>query len=136
MFKSRIKSNTIKSSEYYGEWSRKLKMIHARLRHQCSSLNSDLFHINITNDSKWQCGSSFKNSIHYILECALHQHEHFKVKCKGNNFFQISTFSESDFSTLIDHGNNFQFTQDFCAKSSGKLTCLKPREIAFMVIPL
>jgi hypothetical protein len=58
------------------------------------------------------------------------------VKCKGHNFFfQISTFSDSDFSTLIEHGSNFQFTQDFCAKSSGKLICLKPREISFMVIP-
>ena len=111
-------------------------MVHARLRHQCSSLNSDLFHINITNESKWQCGSLFKDSIHYIMECPLHQNEHFKVKYKGQIFFQISTFSDSDFSTLIEHGNNFQFTQEFCAKSSGKLICLKPREISFMVIPL
>jgi hypothetical protein len=61
-------------------------MIHARLRHQCRSLNSDLFHMNITNDSKWQCGSSFKDSIHYKMECPLHQNEHFKVECKGHNF--------------------------------------------------
>jgi hypothetical protein len=63
-------------------------MIHARLRHQCSSLGSNLFHINITNDSKWQCGSLFKDSTHYIMEYPLHQNEHFKVKCKGQLFFQ------------------------------------------------
>ena len=48
-FKSRIKEKTVKSPEYYGEGSRKLSIRHARLRHQCSSLNSDLYRINITN---------------------------------------------------------------------------------------
>ena len=50
--------------------------------------------------------------------------------------FQIYTFLDSDVSTLIKNRNNFQFSQDGCAKSSGKLTCLKPREISIMVIPL
>jgi hypothetical protein len=63
MFKSRIKSNTIKSAEYYGKGSRKLSILHARQRHQCSLLNTDLFHINITNNSKWQCGSPFEDSL-------------------------------------------------------------------------
>ena len=67
--------HTIKSLAYYGEESRKLSILHARLRHQCSSLNSDIFRINITNDSKWQCGSPFEDSIHYIMECPLHQNE-------------------------------------------------------------
>jgi hypothetical protein len=41
-FKSRIKENTGKFPEYHGEGSRKLSILYARLRHQCSSLNSDL----------------------------------------------------------------------------------------------
>ena len=56
-FKSRIKEKTVKSPEYYGEGSSKLSILHARLRHQCSSLNSDLYRINITNDPKCQCGA-------------------------------------------------------------------------------
>jgi hypothetical protein len=99
-------------------------------------LNSDLFRINITNDSKWQCGSPFEDAIHYIMECPVHQDENFEVKCKGHNFFQSSTFLYCDFSTLIENGNNFQFSQDCCAKSSGNLTCLNPWEISIMVIPL
>ena len=75
MFKSRIKENTINSPEYYGEGSRKLSIFHPRLRHQCNSLNSDLFGINITNDSKRQCGAPFEDSIDYINECPLHQNE-------------------------------------------------------------
>ena len=49
---SRIKENIIKSPEYYDEGSRKLSILHARIRHHYSSLNADLFRINITNDPK------------------------------------------------------------------------------------
>jgi hypothetical protein len=58
------KEKTVKSPEYYGEGSRKLSILHARLRHQCSSLNSDLYRINITNDPKCQCGAPYEDSIH------------------------------------------------------------------------
>ena len=48
------------------------------------------------------------------------------MKCKGQNFFfQIYTFLDSDFSTLIENRNNFQFSLAVCAKSSGKLTLFK-----------
>ena len=45
-----LNNNTINSPKYYCEGSRKLKILHARLQHQSSSLNSGLFRINITND--------------------------------------------------------------------------------------
>ena len=51
----------LKSPEYYGEGSRKLSILHARLPHQCSSLNSDLYRINITNDPKCQCGAPYED---------------------------------------------------------------------------
>ena len=50
--------------------------------------------------------------------------------------FPIYTFLDSDVSTLIYNRINFQFSQDICAKSSGKLTCLNHRGISIMVIPL
>jgi hypothetical protein len=65
-----------------------------------------------------------------------HDNIYLKVKCKGHNFFKIYTFLDNDFSTLIENRNNFRFSQAVCAKSSGKLTCLKPREISVMLIPL
>ena len=43
-----------------------LQNVHARLRHQCSSLNSDLYRINITNDPKCQYGAPYEDSIHYL----------------------------------------------------------------------
>ena len=67
----------LKSPEYYGEGSRKLSILHARLRHQCSSLNSDLYRINITNDPKCQCGAPYEDSIHYLMECPLYQNERY-----------------------------------------------------------
>ena len=51
-FKSRNKEKNVKSPEYYSEGSTKLSILHTRLRHQCSSLNSDLYRINITYDPK------------------------------------------------------------------------------------
>ena len=76
-FKSRIKENTLSSPEYYSQGSRKQSILHARLRHQCSSLNADLFRIHITNDPKCRCGAPFEYSIHYLMECPLYQYERY-----------------------------------------------------------
>jgi hypothetical protein len=70
-----LKKKTVKSLEYYGEGSRKLSILHARLRHQCSSLNSDLYRINITNDPQCQCSATFEDSAHYRMECPLYPNE-------------------------------------------------------------
>ena len=77
-------------------------------------------------------------NLHYkvFLQIGSRFEDTLKVKCNGHYFFQIYTFLDSDFSTLIENLNNCQFSQTVCAKSSGKLTCLKPREISIMVIPL
>ena len=68
-----LKKKTVKSPEYYSEGSRKLSILHARLRHQYRSLNSDLYRISIINDPKCQCGAPFEDSTHYLLECPLYQ---------------------------------------------------------------
>ena len=40
-----------------------------------TTLNADLFRINITNDPKCQCGAPFEDSINYLMECPLYQNE-------------------------------------------------------------
>ena len=90
--KSRINDKTVKSLEYYGEESRKLSILHARLRHQCSSLNSDLYRINITNDSKCQYGAPYEDSIHYQMECPLYQNERY---CLFRNLRETNTNIET-----------------------------------------
>jgi hypothetical protein len=49
-------------------------------------------------------------------------------------FIKLYTFLDKDFRTLIENGNSFQFSQAVCAKSTGKLTCVKSREISIMRI--
>jgi hypothetical protein len=57
-------------------------------------------------------------------------------KRKLQNFIELYTFLDKDFSTLIENGNSCQFSQAVCAKSTGKPTCFKPREILLMRIYL
>ena len=55
---------------------------------------------------------------------------------RHTTFIKFYTFLDSDFSILVEIPNNFQFFQGVFVKSSGKLTCLKPREISIMLISL
>ena len=50
-----------------------------------------------------------------------------------SNFY---TFLDSGFSTLIWYRNDFKFSEDIRTISLCKLTCLKPREISIMDLPL
>ena len=75
MFKNRVKGDIYKPPEYYNEGSRKLNILHTRLRHQCSSLNADLSRIHVINNYKCSCGASFEDAIHYFLECPLYLNE-------------------------------------------------------------
>ena len=64
-----------------------------------------------------------------------------RLCCNGEmqrytTFIEIYTCLDNDFSTLIENGNNFQFSQAVCAKSTGKLNCFKPREMSIMLISL
>jgi hypothetical protein len=49
-----------------------------------------------------------------------------KVKCKAHTFFQMYTFLDSDFHSLIENRNYFQFAEDVCSKSSGVMTNVHP----------
>ena len=71
LFENRVKGDIYKPPEYYNEGSRKLNILHTRLRHQCSSLNADLSRIHVINNYKCNCGASFEDAIHNFLECPL-----------------------------------------------------------------
>jgi hypothetical protein len=55
----------------------RLSILHARIRHQCSSMHSDLYRIYIINDPKCQCSAPYEDSIHYLIECPLYQNERY-----------------------------------------------------------
>ena len=75
LFKNRVNGDIYKPPEYYNEGSRKLNILHTRLRHQCSSLKADLSRIHVINNYKCNCGASFEDAIHYFLECPLYLSE-------------------------------------------------------------
>ena len=54
---------------YFGD--RKFGIIHARLRHNCSVLNYDLFRCNLVEYPSCRCGSSCENVFHFFMECPL-----------------------------------------------------------------
>ena len=54
---------------YFSYGKRKLNILHTRLRHISSTLNYDLFRINVKNDACCQCGNKCENVFHYFLEC-------------------------------------------------------------------
>ena len=56
-------------------WTRRNEKNVTTTNNQCSSLNADLFRINITKDPKCQCGAPFEDSIHNLMECPLYQNE-------------------------------------------------------------
>ena len=65
-FKNEIKDNVFKPPHYFIDGPRKLSVLHARLRHQCSSLNGDLARANLTNDPRCSCGAQCEDAIHYL----------------------------------------------------------------------
>lgn len=67
-----MKSKLIQPPSYFSCGDRKLNIIHTRLRNMCSSLNSDLHRVNIKPSPACSCGHPVEDSIHYFLQCALH----------------------------------------------------------------
>ena len=49
-----------------------LNIIHARLRRECSSLNADLYKVNLSDTYLCRCGSGVENAKDYFLECELY----------------------------------------------------------------
>ena len=71
-FKRLIYPSCCKAPEYYGEGSRRLNILHTRLRYHCSSLNADLKRINVVTSPKCSCGSPCEDAYHFFLECPLY----------------------------------------------------------------
>ena len=70
-FKTFLKKDLQSVPTYYYCGSRKAKILHARLRTGCSSLNMDLFHKTITESPLCRCGS-IEDTQHYFF-CRFYQ---------------------------------------------------------------
>ena len=87
-FKAALSANIIKLPAYYLCGKRKYNILHTRLRHQCSSLNYDLFRCNLVADPSCRCGSPCENSFHFFFECPLYTQ---KRNIMLNNLSHINT---------------------------------------------
>lgn len=100
-FKRQIKTDIVKAPLYYGTGTRKLSILHTRLRHQCSSLNADLARIHVVNNPMCSCGSPYEDAIHYFMECPKYQNERTNLYSKLVNIdINIETllFGNDDYS--------------------------------------
>ena len=67
-FKSRLNRNRQMPPKYFNVGSRIGQILHARLRMECSSLNSHLYRKNIVPTPSCACGS-FESPYHYLFQC-------------------------------------------------------------------
>ena len=66
--KYRLNRNLKRPPEYYNAGTRIGQILHARLRMQCSSLNSDLYRKKIVSSPSCQCGN-FESANHFLTTC-------------------------------------------------------------------
>ena len=71
-FKSSIRHQPARVGEHLSVGERKYNIILTRIRHRCSSLNADLFHVNIVPYSNCSCGVLVENAEDYLFECTLY----------------------------------------------------------------
>ncbi len=70
-FKLSLKGENYVVPQYYLIGNREDNIIHTKLRHRCSSLNADLYRVNLSNDPSCACGCPLEDAIHFLLEYPL-----------------------------------------------------------------
>ena len=71
-FRSTFKNDVLGNAQvpsYFMKGQRRLSVLHARLRNNCSDLKSDLFQNHLTDSLSCSCGNVNENAIHYFFEC-------------------------------------------------------------------
>ena len=67
-FKNKLNTNLMRSPKYYNTGTRLGQILHARLRMECSSLNSHLYHKNIIESPSCACGG-LESAHHFLFIC-------------------------------------------------------------------
>ena len=69
IFKSKLNSQVATKNELFEVGDRKVNILHARLRMECSSLNGHLYKNHIIDTPKCQCGDINEDNYHYFFVC-------------------------------------------------------------------
>ena len=71
-FKANVRSPHLKPQNFLYVGERKYNILLTRLRHNCSSLNPDLFNVNLIQYSNCNFGALTENVSHFFFECPLY----------------------------------------------------------------
>ena len=119
-FKMALRTTTHKIPAYYLYGKRKSNILHTRLRHNCSSLNYDLFRCNLIPDPSCNCGNPCENAYHFVLECPLYlQQRAIMMNTLSHiHYFNIQLLLSGDESQPLDYNNTiFHAVQQYIVKS-------------------
>ena len=105
-FKANVRSPHLKPPNYLYVGERKYNILLTRLRHNCSSLNSDLFNVNIIQYSNCSCGALTENVNHFFFECPLYtqQRNSLLAQLFPNNIVTLDLLLNGN--TLLDYDSN------------------------------
>ena len=110
-FKNALHSNlfiskTIPSYFYSGD--RRHSVLHARLRNNCSNLNSDLFNNHLRPQESCECGSESEDAEHYLLQCQLYLNARLILFRKTHSFHPLNVNLLLSGSTELSDDDNIQ----------------------------
>lgn len=97
-FKNCIKKTCKIVRNYSFEGERVSSILLTRIRHNCSSLNADLFRVNIVLNPMCSCGAVFEDANHFFFECRLYTEQRNRLS-DSLNFIPVVTLD------LLVNGN-------------------------------
>ena len=102
-FNAAVRPATNKVPQYFFCGVRKLSILHSRLRCYCSTLNYDLFRVNLKDDPSCTCGSPCENAFHFFFECPLYHRQRLIL------LNSLSTFEHIHLGLLLNGDSTLPF---------------------------
>ncbi len=104
-FKNLIDINE-KSCPLYSLGIRKLNIIHAQLRMECSNLNAHLFNLHVIDSPECSCSYYLEDTAHFLLDCPLYLIQRIDLRNTVSNIaiFNVNTLLYGD--CTLDYDSN------------------------------
>ena len=71
-FRNAVTPKQQKPPVFYNVGTRRLNILHTKLRYSCSALNHDLHRVNLVESPAYSCGHHSENVFHYFFECPIY----------------------------------------------------------------
>ncbi|MCG7883380.1 MAG: hypothetical protein JAY96_17510 [Candidatus Thiodiazotropha endolucinida] len=108
-FKSALLSNLFiapKVPQYFLYGNRKLSVVHACIRNNCSNLHNDLFRNRLRENAQCECGTSIEDAEHYFFQCCRYPNERRKL------FYNTHRFHPLNINTLLNGRESLSFEEN------------------------